>query len=611
MSNRLRKADQLLAAGNFVEAEKCCRSLLKLGQDVVGARRILANCLYNRSVALLGHPSLHGEAEALLRESLSLDPAFALALNNLGSLLLITHRPAEAVEFLARATKIKGASTSLRENLAAAQQEAGMLEAASATLCQLAADNPSENAAYLLREALLMSAVPAGEGEVRVSRENTLAKLALLAERDDLSVTDPLAFPSSYFRFTYHGYSNAELNAQVAKIYASACPSLCWCSPHIASWQRPRGRIRIGIVSGFLRAHSIGNTSRGFVEMLDREHFEVIVIRLGSSTPDAVSLEIDASADRVVELSAGSLKQAREEIAKQELDVLFYQDIGMEPFSYFLAFARLAPVQFTSFGHPDTTGIPNVDYFVSSALYELPEAQSHYTERLVHIPDAGTLSYYHRPSVKEFIGREQFGFPVEARIYCCPQMLFKIQPAMDALFLGIIERDPLALVVLIEPAEKHWRLALEARLAKCAARLRERVVFLPAMPYDRFLNLLRVSDVVLDSVPFNGQNTTLESFAMGVPVVSQPGKRQCERHGYGLYKSIGFSGLLAESATDYVDLAVRVANEPAFRESCVARIQAGLDGLFRNAKFIRDFEVVVKNLVERAVTRRDAPDRAA
>src|SRR5947199_133897 len=83
---------------------------------------------------------------------------------------------------------------------------------------------------------------------------------------------------------------------------------------------------------------------------------------------------IPRAADSVVTVPQ-DLAAAREAIARLELDVLFYQDVGLEPLSYFLAFSRLAPVQLTSFGHPDTTGIPNLDYFLSSSSYELPGAQ--------------------------------------------------------------------------------------------------------------------------------------------------------------------------------------------------------------------------------------------
>src|SRR5437868_15188855 len=102
--------------------------------------------------------------------------------------------------------------------------------------------------------------------------------------------------------------------------------------------------------------------------------------------------------------------------------------------SYFLAFSRLAPVQCTSFGHPDTTGIPNLDYFISSTLYELDGADLDYSERLILIPDAGTLSYYYRPPSPSPRDRQSFGFTAADKIYLCPQALQKIHPEMDALF---------------------------------------------------------------------------------------------------------------------------------------------------------------------------------
>lgn len=39
------------------------------------------------------------------------------------------------------------------------------------------------------------------------------------------------------------------------------------------------------------------------------------------------------------------LDKARRAVAQEELDVLVYPDVGMEPLTYLMAFARLAPVQ--------------------------------------------------------------------------------------------------------------------------------------------------------------------------------------------------------------------------------------------------------------------------
>jgi hypothetical protein len=82
-------------------------------------------------------------------------------------------------------------------------------------------------------------------------------------------------------------------------------------------------------------------------------------------------------------------------VAEAELDALFYPDIGMDVFTYFLAFARLARVQFTTWGHPVTTGIPNMDYFVSTRHAEPAQAERFYSERLVEFDNPP--SFYYRP----------------------------------------------------------------------------------------------------------------------------------------------------------------------------------------------------------------------
>ena len=118
------------------------------------------------------------------------------------------------------------------------------------------------------------------------------------------------------------------------------------------------------------------------------------------SAPLAVR-SIRATEQRLDALICNAGFMIRKPIADLSLDVLFWQDIGMDPLSYLLAFARLSPVQLTSFGHPDTTGIPNMDYFLSSSFYEMPGAADDYSEQLVLLEGAGTLSYYYPPAVPE------------------------------------------------------------------------------------------------------------------------------------------------------------------------------------------------------------------
>ena len=124
-----------------------------------------------------------------------------------------------------------------------------------------------------------------------------------------------------------------------------------------------------------------------------------------------------------------ALDGARRQIAAAELDIVFYPDIGMEALTYFLAFARLAPVQCVTWGHPVTTGIPALDHFVSSELLEPDGAESHYAERLVRLPRLpACVARPARPSAHG--DRDHLGLG-PGRLYVCPQSLFKLHPDFD------------------------------------------------------------------------------------------------------------------------------------------------------------------------------------
>ena len=56
-------------------------------------------------------------------------------------------------------------------------------------------------------------------------------------------------------------------------------------------------------------------------------------------------------------------------IRHADLDILIYPEIGIDPVTYYLSFARLAPVQAVWYGHPDTTGVSTIQ---QSAVMDLP-----------------------------------------------------------------------------------------------------------------------------------------------------------------------------------------------------------------------------------------------
>lgn len=591
MNRLIADAQTLARARNFAAAAELCRRAIAEGDDSTFARQLLAAILHDLGVSLW-LDGREAEAEHEFRAAIVAEPRHIDALNNLAAILQLSKRHDEALGLYRQALAVDPANVRVLENLAKLEQHLGRLDDASRTLERLAKVNRSNAAAYLMRQALLIHKVaPDADYAMRV-REALPSKLSAI-EASGAKMSAPLAFPSTYFPLSYHGIGNKPLHEQIARVHLKAAPSLAWTAPHLARWKRPQGRIRIGLASRFFRGHSIGNTTLGLVEQLDRNAFEVFLVRLGALEPDEMAMRMDKAADHVVIVPHGDLHKAREVVAKVALDILFYQDIGLEPLSYLLAFSRLAPVQCTSFGHPDTTGIPNMDYFISSTHYELDGAAADYSERLILIPDAGTLSYYHRPPKPSARDRQSFGFSPADHLYLCPQALYKIHPEMDALLRSIVASDPKAKIVLIDPRDEDLRPALERRLAM------DRAVFIDSLPYVDYLALISCCDVMLDTLHFNGQNTNLEAFALGVPVITLPGRLQRERHTYGMYRAMGFMELVAQSTDEYVELALRVAGDAAYRANCSERIAESCGVLFENRDFVRYIENAFRNLVAR------------
>lgn len=544
------KGQALLALGREAEARASFEAALASTEGDLKARaRVLAGLGSSHRAA-----GQEAEAEARLREALDLDPGLPEASLNLGVLFTAQGRLAEAYGALL-----------------------------------LAASLDRSPAARIALATAVPAIIPSRED---IARERaSLSEFLDWLEEEDLLSKDPLQdFLLPTFFNAYRGLGNRDLHQRLARILALAHPALAWMAPHClepCDWQGQRP-LRIGFISRHFKNHSIGKTSLGLIQETDPARFTRIVFSF-EEPHDETGLAIREAADRFVQLPF-DLAEARRQIAAEDLDVLFYQDLGMEPVTWLLAFARLAHVQCVSFGHPDTTGIPNVDWWVSSDAFEAEGAEAHYSERLHRLQDVAPLAYYHRPEEPGPRDRARYGLPEGVPIFLCPQTLFKLHPDFDGLVEGILRGDPDGLVVLLRRDIAHWRAQLESRFASRFPEHLERVRFMERLDEDDFNGLLRLADVVLDTPHFNGMNTTLQAFAMGTPVVTLPTDFQRGRHVLGMYRRMGWTELAAPSPERYVELALRLARDPAFRAAAVAEIEARRHVLFEDISVVRQFE---------------------
>jgi protein O-GlcNAc transferase len=352
--------------------------------------------------------------------------------------------------------------------------------------------------------------------------------------------------------------------------------------------------LKIGFISTFFINHTIGHLNKGIIENLDRDRFEVVVFR-PTGIQDEFSRSIDLAADRVIPIEK-DLQKARTIIAEQKLDVLFYTDIGMDPFTYFLAFYRLAPVQCVTLGHPVTTGIPNMDYYISSENSELPEAQEHYSEQLYLMKKLPCFYDQPKLSTKKIV-RADFGLPLQGNIYLCPQSLFKLHPSFDETIMDLLNKDRHGWLVLIEGKHSYLTEQLRQRWSKLSINRSERILFISRMDENKFIDLLQLADVVLDPFHFSGGKTSAEALSVSAPIVTLPGAFMRSRLTLACYRLMGVMDLVAENSEQYVTLAVRLTTDPAWRDEIVAKIQERSHLISEDIEVVRELEVFFETAV--------------
>lgn len=161
------------------------------------------------------------------------------------------------------------------------------------------------------------------------------------------------------------------------------------------------------------------------------------------------------------------LNAARSCIAKFQADVAFFPEVFMDPITYFLAFARLGSVQAVTWGHPVTTGVPNMDCFLScndAEPADSNDANEQCSKTLVRL-DGYPFSYPRPPVLKPAGARAAFALPEDATVYFLAQNLFKIHPDMDAALRRFLDGDRKGRLILLEGHDPRWGQAVRERFA--------------------------------------------------------------------------------------------------------------------------------------------------
>jgi protein O-GlcNAc transferase len=481
-----------MALGKWSEALHCFKNAHVLKPDDCRALLALADA-FSQS----GDPKIACLSIAYYKKALELNPGNARIYNALGVALNLLGEHEEAIDCIKQALKIDPDLIGAQFNLCMA--EIPIL--------------------YDKVEDILAS-----RQRYRQRLEHLVHTLKLDTPRRIAEAAEAVGFYQPFY-LAYQGHNDRDLQRLfgelVCRIQAARYPQ--WAARPPLPPLNPGQPLRVGVVTGFFYGHSNWKIFiKGWVENLNKERYQLYGYYT-DAVQDARTEEAKRNFVRFVE-NIYALESLAKIIRDDQLHLLIYPEVGMNTWIPRLAALRLAPIQCVSWGHPITSGLPTVDYFLSSEFMEPAGAQAHYTERLVKLPRLSTC--YTPPEFSETgLTRADFGLKDDGALFFCPQSLFKYLPQYDEVFPRIAQGvGKSCQFAFIQGTSIHLNKQFQRRLEQAFSRYgldaQNYVTLLPRMDSDRYLTMNRLAEIFLDSIGWSGGNTTMEAIAADLPVVT-------------------------------------------------------------------------------------------
>jgi protein O-GlcNAc transferase len=363
------------------------------------------------------------------------------------------------------------------------------------------------------------------------------------------------------------------LMLRLAQAYDAVAPKV-YGSPLPAPATRRPGPLRIGYLSADLRNHVMGKMMWQAIAHHDSAaiacHFYS-----NSAVRDDWTERFVGVAARFEVIAGLDDAAAAQRIAQDDLDILVDLSTHTRGARPGILALKPARVQITHVASAGTVGLSTIDFKLTDHFADVPANQEFQIERLLAM--AGCVYPYRHvpPAAQHPFHRATLGIPADAVLIGAFVNPLKLSRRCLRLWRDVLQRIPRARLAF-SPANPALR-ASYLRLAAASGIAADRLLFLPQGRSDEE-NQARYGliDFVLDTLPFGGVNGTLEALDMQVPVVTLVGKRHGERTSYSILSNLGVTGTIAETGRDFVEIAVRLADDAAFAREVRAAIAAGL-----------------------------------
>ena len=565
----------LLKTGRQAQAVAALRHALELKPDFPEVLCTLGG--------ILSDSSLFAESETMLRRAIELRPDMAAGHCNLGLLLLRMRRHDESIATLRRALELDPNSPETLTNLGGVLCENWQLGEAETVLRRAIELQPGKAEAH------------ANLGNVLKSSSRLDEAIASYHRAAELEPTNVFVHNNLIFSMMFAHDDAEAIRRECAKFSAQHETPLLAAPVQYLNDRSPQRRLRIGYVSPDFYYHCQAFFMTPLLKHHDHQAFEIFCYA-SVMNPDSMTQHLASLADVWRDVREFSNERLAQQIRDDRIDILVDLTMHMANGRLLLFARRPAPVQVAYLAYPGTTGSRAIGYRLTDPWLDppgVPHADERYSERSIRLPDTFWCFDPLTP------GLDVNALPALTNEYItfgCLNNPCKVTDWTLRLWSAVLRALPDARFLLMA-APGEPRAILQARFAECGVDP-ARVSFVSFQAHESYLRTYWQMDMALDTFPYNGHTTSLDSFWMGVPVVTRTGHSAVSRGGLSLLTNLQLLELAADNDEDYVKIAVRLASDLPKLAALRAQLRGRMEHspLMDGARFARNIEQVYRQM---------------
>jgi predicted O-linked N-acetylglucosamine transferase (SPINDLY family) len=443
--------------------------------------------------------------------------------------------------------------------------------------CQAAGDKLGRHQRVCGSHQLLTALMEAGEWQriPAVAQQHQQVIKDFLAHPTDALFDTATIITSSYF--LNYLYDEPKLLHSLRNKIGDICtkvinqtPQNINLSKHSVSLPKTKS-LRIGFIASTLENHSVGWLSRWFFHYYNRSEFQVFIYNINQHQNQAFNQKFFRDKADVSYYLNNTPAEIADLIRQDEIDILVDLDSLSLSTTYQVMCHKPAPVTVTWLGW-DTSGCPEIDYFIADP-YVLPaDAEDYYRSKIWRLPQTYIAidGFEIEVPTKR---RSDYQIPEDAVVYLCTQKSYKHHPDILRLQMQIIKQVSNSYLMVQLRANPESLIATYQQLTDEVGISMEKLRFIQTDPDEMTHRAnLQLADVVLDTFPYNGATTTLETLWMGVPIVTKVGQAFVARNSYAFMKNVGVTEGIAYTDAEYVDWGVKLGLDLSLRQQVTGKM---------------------------------------